>query len=150
MRFFTEDAGGARHEILVTELSGHQLRQAAAIADTVAGMIPHEGVDYGLKVPGDNAPFDLEAYTDKGRAWCGYVAEMSQDVSRIDNVYSHIGSLIPEDGADYDPCIIFKTASGTLSYAIRPITAKGRFWMKYVTAILRKAKKGQENEKIVS
>lgn len=156
MKFFLETAGH-RQEMSVNDLSSLQLRQAAVVADTVARLIPHEGVDYEVDIPGSDAPFGIRPFTDKGEAWGEYVLSMTRsDPPRLGrdphmDATVYIGRLIPVEGVDYDPCLTFRSRSAkTLSYTVVPRTAKGRFWMRYVTAMLKKAKKGQEDEKIVS
>lgn len=156
MKFFLETAGH-RQEMSVNDLSSLQLRQATVVADTVARLIPHEGVDYEVDIPGSDVPFGIRPVTDKGEAWGEYVSTMMRsDPPRLGrdphmDATVYIGRLIPVEGVDYDPCLTFRSGSAkTLSYAVVPRTAKGRFWMRYVTSMLKKAKEGQENEKIVS
>lgn len=156
MKFFLETEE-RRQEMSVNDLSSLQLRQATVVADTVARLIPHEGVDYEVDIPGSDTPFGIRPVTDKGEAWSEYVlAMMRSDPPRLGedphmSATVYIGRLIPVEGVDYDPCLTFRSRSAkTLSYTVVPRTAKGRFWMRYVTAMLKKAKKGQENEKVVS
>lgn len=156
MKFFLETEE-RRQEMSVNDLSSLQLRQATVVADTVARLIPHEGVDYEVDIPGSDTSFGIRPVTDKGEAWSEYVLSMmrsypprlGRDPHMDATVY--IGRLIPVEGVDYDSCLTFRNRSAkTLSYAVVPKTAKGRFWMRYVTAMLRKAKKGQKDEKVVS
>lgn len=156
MKFFLETEE-RRQEMSVNDLSSLQLRQATVVADTVARLIPHEGVDYEVDIPGSDAPFGIRPVTDKGEAWGEYVSTMMRsDPPRLGrdphmDATVYIGRLIPVEGVDYDPCLTFRSGSAkTLSYTVVPRTAKGRFWMRYVTSMLKKAKKGQENEKVMS
>lgn len=65
----------------VNTLSLPQSKQAAAITDCIARMIPQEGVDYELEVIfqgryDQNVSISIVPHTDKGEWWMRYASEM--------------------------------------------------------------------------
>ena len=145
MKFFMMDGEG-RKEIMVDQLSPLNLRQASVVADAVARLIPHEGVDYDVSISADGR-LRMFAHTDKGEAWREYVGmELSNGDARISSgpdmkkeLSALIGKLIPVDGLDYDTSITYSGRRDTsFSYRIDVRTERGKFWASYVTKMLKK------------
>ena len=144
MKFMMMEGEGAR-EVSVDELSGVNIRQAAAIADAIGRLIPHEGVDYCIDI--SRGELSLMPENEKGVEWCRFLRDsMSRnppyvstgDAARTD-VISFISGMIPRDGVDYDSVITFKgRKSSEVSYRIMPYGEKGTFWAGYVSRLLRK------------
>lgn len=144
MRFMVIE-GGAPHEVQVTGLSDVNLRQSAAIADAIARLIPHEGVDYLIDLTGGTLSFKPE--TDKGVQWCSYLRSMMAknppDIKVGPNakieMLAYITGVIPKDGIDYDSVITFKgPKSKEVSYRLTAYNEKGTFWRDYVSVMLKK------------
>ena len=141
MRFFLKD-GDSDKELLVTELSNSQLWQASAISDGIARMIPHEGIDYDIKVQG--AFFEIIPITDKGTSWRDYVNRMldvnpPEVISSKIDVSLYLCRLIPEEGVDYDVRIVYKApGSRNLKMDILVMNERGKFWKSYVMSMIRK------------
>lgn len=73
------DESGVRKEL--EELSFQQGKQAAAIMDCIGRLIPQEGVDYDVEIVfkgkyNPSVSMSIEAHTDKGEWWKGYVMKM--------------------------------------------------------------------------
>ena len=78
MRLMVDD-GGVRKPI--SKMSYPQTKQAAAIADCIGRLIPHEGVDYDIEVVfksqySPSVSMNILPHTDKGEWWKSYVMSM--------------------------------------------------------------------------
>lgn len=144
MKMFLRD-GESSHEISVSDLSVMNIRQAAAITDAVARLIPHEGVDYEIK--GDGVNFSFNGITDKGELWCRFIhgyakkhpINIKADADAMKNLMSYVFGLIPIDGVDYEPIITFTGASSEkITFKIEPKNEKGMFWARYVAEMMKK------------
>lgn len=76
-----------------------QSKQAAAIMDGIARLIPQEGVDYDVCISfkGANDPsvsMNIVAYTDKGEWWKRYVGQM---INKYPPVVEYKGERLPEN-----------------------------------------------------
>ena len=141
MKFFIKE-GDEERPLLVTELSTTQLWQASAISDGIARMIPHEGVDYDVRMRG--ASFNILPLTDKGVEWSGYVDKMilvtPPDIisSKLD-VSTYLYGLLPEEGVDYDIRVVYKSSgSRNVVMDIETMNERGKFWRTYVMRMIRK------------
>lgn len=88
----------------VSQLSFVQSKQAAAIMDGIARLIPQEGVDYDVCISfkGANDPsvsMDIIAHTDKGAWWKRYVAQM---IRKYPPVVEYKGDRLPENPSPSD------------------------------------------------
>lgn len=144
MKMFLRD-GESTREISVSDLSVMNVRQAAAIVDAVARLIPHEGVDYEVKE--DGADFSFRWMTDKGEAWCRFIRDYERshptnikaDSFARKNLMAYVFDLIPVEGIDYEPVITFEGASSEkISFKIEPKNEKGMFWARYVAGMMSK------------
>lgn len=78
MRLFAISGSGP---VPVNNMTFQQTKQAAAVMDGIARLIPHEGVDYDVEITfkGDYDPMvsiNVVALTDKGEWWRQYVMKM--------------------------------------------------------------------------
>jgi len=85
-------------------LSFVQSKQAVAIMDGIARLIPQEGVDYDVQITfrGANDPsvsMDIVAHTDKGEWWKRYVAQM---IRKYPPVVEYKGERLPESPSPSD------------------------------------------------
>ena len=81
-----------------------QSKQAAAIMDGIARLIPQEGVDYDVCISfkGANNPsvsMDIIAHTDKGEWWKRYVAQI---IKKYPPVVEYKGERLPESPSPSD------------------------------------------------
>ena len=86
----------------LTSLSFQQSRQAAALVDAIARLIPQEGVDYNIAVTfkGDYVPtvsLDISSLTDKGEFWREYVLKM---LKKYPPTVDFHGDVLPDEPAD--------------------------------------------------
>lgn len=141
---FALSASGTRTYLSISDLSDAQIRQAAFMADAVARLIPHRGVDYDIALNGSMVSF--LGITDKGRAWSRRLADefngnppdLSGENPMLD-LESFIGRQIPNDGVDYDVVIVFhKDNPKSVSFRIEPRNERGEFWRDYVAEMIRK------------
>ena len=96
MKFFLENEKG---RTLIEDLSYAQSKQAVAIMDAVARLIPQEGIDYDVNITfkGEYNPsvsMKIEAHTDKGEFWKQYVAQM---IGKYPPKVDYAGDALPEN-----------------------------------------------------
>jgi hypothetical protein len=133
MHTFVKDANGRKQ---ITELSFVQSKQASAIADAVARLIPQEGVDFDIESP--SVSFNLRPHTDKGKWLGGYIAK-TIDLDKSVAVRDCVGRLIPKEGIDYDIEVLFNGENDkSVSMGIVALTEKGRLWREYAMPMLGK------------
>jgi hypothetical protein len=134
MTFHLRDDRGNRSQVRVDELIGYQLRQASAVADGLARLIPHEGVDYEIS-PGENSIIPL---TDKGEGWREYV-ELSSDGMPSEDMRARLAEVMPKEGVDFDPVIVFSGSDKSrISFEMEIMTERGSLWKSYVMKMIRK------------
>lgn len=83
----------------LSNLSFAQSKQATAIMDCIARLIPHEGVDYEVEVIfkgmyDPSVSLNIKAFTDKGERWKSYLTEM---IAKYPPVVDYQGDVIPEN-----------------------------------------------------
>ena len=84
MKLFIQEGEAARP---LEHMNGAQTRQAGVVMDRIAGLIPHEGVDYDVEITfssSDKASVGVRivAHTKKGEFWRDYVAHMMKEQRR--------------------------------------------------------------------
>lgn len=100
MRFLIDNVAGKSN---LKDLTFAQTKQAAAIMDNIARLIPHEGVDYDVEVTfkGDYNPsvsMRIIPLTEKGVWWQKYVMEMlKKHPPTVENPDMSIPDSVPED-----------------------------------------------------
>lgn len=97
MHFFIDDGSGKKP--LASSLTFPQTKQAAAIMDTIARLIPHEGVDYDVEITfkGDynvSVSMSIIPLTEKGEWWRKYAMEM---IKKHPPTIENPEMAIPED-----------------------------------------------------
>lgn len=133
MHTFVKD-GNSRRQI--NELSFVQSKQASAIADAVARLIPQEGVDYDIENP--SVSFDVRPHTEKGKWIGGYIAK-TIGLDKSVAVRDCVGRLIPKEGVDYDIEVMFNGDNDkSVSMGIVALTDKGMLWRDYAMPMLSK------------
>jgi len=88
----------------VEHLSFVQSKQASAIMDAIARLIPQEGVDYDVNIvfKGMSDPavsMNIVPHTDKGEWWKQYVAQM---IRKYPPVVEYKGDRLPENPTPSD------------------------------------------------
>lgn len=86
-------------KVAIESLSFAQSKQAVAIMDAVARLIPQEGVDYDVNITfkgqyNQSVSMNIEAHTDKGEFWRQYVSQM---INKYPPKMDYTGETLPEN-----------------------------------------------------
>ena len=150
MNSYMDDGSGGKTPN--PSLSFAQSKQAVAIMDCVARMVPHEGVDYDITLNGST--FDIQPLTDKGQFFRSFigacVSKTPPDIPVGDGalvaIKSYLSSLVPREGVDFNVEIVFKGAySPSVSMSVVAANERGEWWKRYIMEMIRKYPPTVEN-----